>query len=204
MARPRRVADKDILEAAYDIIMQEGPGGLTFEALSSQTGLVPAALVKRFKNKKQLIAAIDRYGLERTNVALKEAMERHDSPIEAIIAGLVAEMAFARTLKGYVSGQSFLLMDLSDPELYDNYHVSFHERQKQSEELLEKAKRRGLLRSDVDSKQLAILFQIIQQGSGHVWAMSQDKEISDYIKKYVRIVLDPYLVDKKADQKGKL
>jgi AcrR family transcriptional regulator len=196
MARPRRVADKDILEAAYDIIMQDGPSGLTFEALSAKAGLVPAALVKRFQNKKQLIAAIDRYALERTNVVLKEAMERHDSPIEAIIAGLVAEMSFARTLKGYVSGQSFLLMDLSDPDLYDNYHVSFHERQKQSRDLLEKAKQHGLLHSDADSKKLAVLFQIIQQGSGHVWAMTQDKDMADYIKEYVQIVLSPYFVEK--------
>ena len=192
MARPKTVSDSQIVEAAYELIMAHGPQALTFERLGQKVGLVPAALVRRFSNKQQLLAEADKYALERSNAQLQDVLERHDSPIEAILAGFIAELSFATTIERFIHGQEFLLMDLGYPDLYDNYQVSFKQRHGTVAELIAKAQARGELSADLDPMEIARLLQMIEHGAGHVWAMSQEGTIEDYINKYVMLALKPY------------
>jgi AcrR family transcriptional regulator len=192
MARPKTITDQKLIEAAYDLIMAQGPQGLTFERLGQEVGLVPAALVRRFANKQQFMAEVDRYALARSNESLKAVLAREDSPIEAIIAGFVAELSFATTIERFIHGQEFLLMDLATPDLYANYQASFTHRYKTVVKLLQTAQERGELSSSVDVHELARLLQTILHGAGHVWAMSQEGPVEDHINKYVRLALKPY------------
>lgn len=192
MARPRLVSDQTILTSAYDLLMEQGLGGLTFEALSARVGLVPAALVRRFKNKQQLLLAIDQYALERTNTKVAEAMEKTSSPIEAIIAQFTTELGFASNLEQFANGQEFLLMDFRHEELYRNYQISFEQRHQQVVELLQKAQDAGDINNVDDLPQLARHLEMILHGAGHVWAMNQDTPIEDYIRHHVLLALEPY------------
>jgi len=59
-------------------------------------------------------------------------------------------------------------------------------------ELIAKAQERGELSADLDPAETARLLQMIEHGAGHVWAMSQEGPIEDYITKYVMLALKPY------------
>lgn len=192
MARPRLVSDQTIIAASYDLLMEQGPSGLTFENLAAQVGLVPAALVRRFKNKKQLLLQVDRYALELTNTKMGEAMQEKASPIEAIIAQFTAELAFASNLKRFANGQEFLLMDFRDEALYKNYQISFVRRHQQVAELLQKAQAEGELEGIVDTDKLARHLEMLLHGAGHVWAMTQEGSIKDYITHHAQLALEPY------------
>ena len=120
MSRPQRVSNETIYEAAHEIIMQHGPDSLTFQTLSKATGLVPAALVRRFKSKHQLFIEVDAYCLEMSADALAEAAERFDSALDAIVYGLSSEMRFAISANVYINGLAFLLKGLDTTELYKN------------------------------------------------------------------------------------
>lgn len=128
MARPRSISDQTILQEAYELLMEAGPSGFTFERLGAQVGLVPAALVRRFKSKKQLILETDRYALKQTDQEVQQAIDRAASPIEAIVAMFVTELGFASTIARYANGQDILLMDFRDSDLYANYRLSFERR----------------------------------------------------------------------------
>ena len=61
MARPRSIADDDILKAANVIMQAGGPAGLTFAAVAKATGLAAATLVQRFGSRDaMLVAALQR------------------------------------------------------------------------------------------------------------------------------------------------
>jgi AcrR family transcriptional regulator len=156
-------------------------------------GLVPAALVRRFKNKRQLLLEIDRYALEYTNKKVEEAMAATASPIDAIIAQFTAELSFASTLQRFANTQEFLLMDFRDKDLYDNYRLSFEHRQTQVTELLNNAVSEGLLDKSANTEQLAVHLIALLHGTGHVWAMKQESPIEEYITRHVHVALTPYL-----------
>lgn len=192
MARPRLTSDKKIIAEAYELIMERGLDSLTFEKLGKRVGLVPAALVRRFKNKQQLLLHVDRYGLERTDEKMKEAVAASASAVDVIIAQFTAELAFASTIERFANGQGFLLMDFQDKGLYDNYQVSFIRRHEQVVDLLEKAQADGELQGISDSSALARHLEMILHGSGHVWAMTQEGAIDEYIRYHVEFALEPY------------
>lgn len=192
MARPRSISDQTILQEAYELLMEVGPNGFTFERLGTQVGLVPAALVRRFKNKKQLILETDRYALRQTDDEVQQAIARAVSPIEAIVAMFAAELGFASTIARYANGQDILLMDFRDSDLYANYRISFEQRHEQVVELLEKAQEIGELGAIDNLNELARHLEMIQHGTGHVWAMSQEASVAEYIAHHVDMALRPY------------
>ena len=198
MARPRLVSDQTIISEAYSLLMESGPDGLTFERLAARVGLVPAALVRRFKNKQALLLAVDRHGLERTNAKVQEAIENAASPIDAIIAQFTTELEFASNLERFVHGQQFLLMDFQDEDLYANYRLSFEHRHQQVAALLERAQDEGELENVGDFQLLARHLEMILHGAGHVWAMTQAGPIEEYIKRHVEFALLPYRKQKRT------
>lgn len=181
--------------------MELGPNKLTFEKLGEKVGLVPAALVRRFATKKNLLLEIDRYALARSSARRDETIALQTSPIDAIVAGFVAELSFATTLERFIHGQEFLLMDFSEKDLYTNYQDSFYQRHQQVASLLRRAQARGEISAAIDADECARLLQMILHGAGHVWAMSQEGPIEDYINHFVRFALKPYL--RAADNNAK-
>jgi AcrR family transcriptional regulator len=192
MARPKSVDDQTIVAEAYDLLMERGPSGLTFEQLGARVGLVPAALVRRFATKKQLLLAVDQYALKLTNAKSREAMSKTSSPIEGIVAQFTTELGFASSVDRFVNGQEFLLMDLRDKDLYTNYRTSFQRRHQQIVELLEQAQAAGELEKIENVAELARHLQMILHGSGHVWAMTEEAPIETYIAEHVQLALAPY------------
>ena len=189
MSRPRRITNEAIYEAAHEIIMQYGPERLTFQSLSDSTGLVPAALVRRFKSKEQLFIEVDTYCLETAANTLAETAERFDSPLEAVIDGLSNEMKFAASSRVYINGLAFLLKSLSSAELYKNYQVAFRRQTDDIRRLLEKAVAQKELKHDTDCAELAKLLQVTQQGACHAWIMSQEEPIEKCVERHLRTLL---------------
>lgn len=192
MARPRLITDQAIIAEAYELLMDQGPHNLTFERLGKRVGLVPAALVRRFKTKKLLVAEIDRYALKKTITEAQKAMSETSSPIDSIIAQFTTELSFASTVERYANGLEFLIMDLRDKNLHTNYRISFEQRHQQIVELLKEAQSAGTLESIEDVDELARHLQMIFHGSGHVWAMTEEGPIEDYISHHVQLALRPY------------
>ncbi len=192
MARPRSISDQTIIAQAYELIMEQGPSSLTFERLGTRVGLGAAALVRRFKTKHHLLLEVDRYALEYSNTKLAEAMSQTGSPVEVIIAQFVTEKAFASSLERFTNGEEFLLMDLRDQNLYANYQQSFQQRHRQVAQLLHQAQATGELDGITDLDELARHLQMVLHGVGHVWAMTQDGPIEDYITHHIHMALRPY------------
>lgn len=89
MPRKRTIPDEDLLDAALELVHQEGPEALTFGALAARTGLAGSTLVQRFGSRRALLRAalvrawdqLDR----RTAKADAAAGEGRDGVIELLV-----------------------------------------------------------------------------------------------------------------------
>jgi AcrR family transcriptional regulator len=192
MARPRSISNEAILAETYELLMEIGPSRFTFERLGERVGLVPAALSRRFKSKKQLLLEVDRYALERISKETYKAIRETKSPIEAIITQFVTEMKYATTVERFTNGQEFLLQDLRDKDLYDSYQISSERRHLHVVQLLVRAQEDGLLQGIDNFNELARLLEMIARGAGHVWATTQQDTVEECIRRYIMLALKPY------------
>ena len=60
MARPRGIADEQLLAAAQELLYEVGPVAFTLEKAASRAGVSAATLIKRFGSKRQLLLALNR------------------------------------------------------------------------------------------------------------------------------------------------
>ncbi len=55
MARPKRISDEAVLDAAIRVMLRTGPGGFTLAEAGREAGLSAATLLQRFGDKQTLI-----------------------------------------------------------------------------------------------------------------------------------------------------
>lgn len=192
MARPVKATDSDIFEAVFSIILEDGMENLTFDSVAAKVGLVRTAIANRFGNKHTLLAAADAYYLAQSSNLLEQAAATEPTAINAIINGLCAEMRFATSPKAYSNSLSLLSLNITTPELYQNYRQAYGVQQASIASLLERAKEEGELRRDIDAHEVAQQIQIAQQGAAHTWMVLQEESMESYIKRSIQAILKPY------------
>lgn len=74
---------KRLLEAASKIIITQGSGALTLEAVASEAGVSKGGLLYHFPNKEELINGLNLYTLERFRDRIREEVNLGKSYIEA-------------------------------------------------------------------------------------------------------------------------
>jgi AcrR family transcriptional regulator len=117
MPRTKTLSDKQVLEAALDILHARGPEALTFEGVARACGLSAATLVQRFKSKaglKQstLLLAWDRLD-EKTAALAATVPKTPDGAVEMLVA-LSSDYG---GIENYAEGLLVLREDLRDPVL---------------------------------------------------------------------------------------
>lgn len=58
MARHRKITREQILEAAQAVVLRDGAGRMTLEAVAQQAGISKASVLYDFKSKQQLVSAL--------------------------------------------------------------------------------------------------------------------------------------------------
>src|SRR5688500_7424371 len=116
MARPRTIADADILMALHAVVGRIGPSRMTLADVASEVGLSAATLVQRFGSKRGLLLAFARAGAETADYCFSGVREQHASPLEALIAAATLMTKSMGSPEELANGLAFLQMDISDRE----------------------------------------------------------------------------------------
>jgi AcrR family transcriptional regulator len=117
MPRPRKLSDKEVLDAALQVMHAHGPDALTFAALSEACGLSSATLVQRFANKPNLIRQTVMHAWDRLDAqteALASSIPRTPAGAIDLLVGLSAQYG---GIEDYAEGLLLLREDLRDPVL---------------------------------------------------------------------------------------
>lgn len=117
MPRRKILTDESVLAAALELMHERGPDALTFASLGKASGLSPATLVQRFKNKGNLKQAALLHAwdcLDAKTATLAAAAPRtHAGGIELLV-GLSRDYG---DIESYAEGLLVLREDLRDPAL---------------------------------------------------------------------------------------
>lgn len=104
---------RDLLDAALDVIVAEGPSALSLRAVARRVGVSHAAPKNHFPDKAALFTAIAVEGFEGLGGALRAAAVGADDPVSAVQASGAAYVDFAVSHPGHfrVMWRSDLLGD---------------------------------------------------------------------------------------------
>ncbi|WP_411153229.1 TetR/AcrR family transcriptional regulator [Streptomyces sp. A30] len=193
--RPMSVTNEQIFVSASRTLARIGPLRVTLNDVASDLGISAATLVKRFGSKHDLLVAINEYEASKVDEFFTEIVAKYESPLEALyafIAELSSDVDSPAEMANHVA---FLHLDLSDDALH--YHaVRFAQSMRTGiASLLERAVEQGeLVECDVDG--LARAVQTAYNGALIMWAILGDGELSEWVRRDVAFLLNPFLVAK--------
>lgn len=89
MARPRHIDRKAVLEAAERVIIRDGVGRLTIEAVALEAGISKATVLYDYKTKQALIRALIADAVGTYRQRFDEAVARHGEDPDALVKALL-------------------------------------------------------------------------------------------------------------------
>jgi AcrR family transcriptional regulator len=191
MSRPRTVSDEQILVATMKMMAKLGPVKLTLADVAEEAGLSPAALIKRFGSKRELLLAVSNSasgGMDEAYDALRRA---HDSPIDALLAAATFLAKHTRSAEELANHLAFLQIDVTDPDFRKPMLEMSRSTLKGYQALLDDAVAAGELRR-CDTAALAHAVNAIVGGSLISWAVFRKGSADKWVRRDIETLLAPY------------
>jgi AcrR family transcriptional regulator len=178
MARPRTVADDDVLAAANRVLQRSGPDGLTLASVGAEAGLAAATLVQRYGSKDALLQAALVKAWDLLDAATAEADAREGLDPAGAIMLLLSLTGQYGDHDTYAEGLLLLREDMRDPVL--------RIRGEQWGAKLEAALGRRLTKDATRQATLGRLMASVWQGSLIWWGFSREGDLAAYVGRQLR------------------
>ncbi|MGQ0661175.1 TetR/AcrR family transcriptional regulator [Sphingosinicella sp.] len=191
-ARPRRVSDEQIFEAALRAMDRLPPSELTLTAIGDDAGLTASALVQRFGSKRALLLALARSGAEAGPGEAERLLGLHGSPLKAIAAYAECMGQHARSPASFQRGLAYLQQDLADPELRALLARQMDGNRAALVAILSAARNAGELKPQAEPERLAPMIEALIAGGMISWAYRATGSASDIVAVLLRDLLAPY------------
>ena len=202
MARPRTIADADILMALHAVVGRIGPARMTLADVASEVGLSAATLVQRFGSKRGLLLAFAKAGAETADDCFTGVRAQHASPLEALVAAATLMTKSMGSPEELANGLAFLQMDISDREFRAYALESFEKTVAGYRALLDDAIEARELKP-CDTLKLAHAVSAVSGGSLIGWAVWQRGTAERWVKRDLDTLLAPYKTKKRQGTKGR-
>jgi AcrR family transcriptional regulator len=173
------------------IVERDGRAAVTFARVAQEVGLSSASVVQRFGAKRDLLLAATVRGWRSLLDAFPEARRSHASPLDALLAVLVAMTSTVRTPEAMANSIAFLHIDLSDPEFHRHAVTGAAEMRDRIERLLAEAVAAGEL-APTDTRRLATGVQNTYNGALVTWAIYREGSIGEWVRAQVEFLLDGF------------
>jgi len=189
--RPRQASDEDILKAAFRAISRVGPARLTLTDVAEEAGVSAAALMQRFGSKRALLLAAAADAARGSDYIFPDLRARHRSPLAALLGMAECMTLMGSTPAGVANTLAFLQIDLTDPDFHRYALAASQGTRAGIRALVKDAIKAGeLVRCDAD--RLASALQATMNGSLLGWAVHGEGHLVAWIRRDLRMVLDPY------------
>jgi AcrR family transcriptional regulator len=189
MARPRTIADADVLAAAARVVGRDGPAHLTLATVGAECGLSPSTILQRFDSKRGLLLALAAHGRDDVAAVFATARAREASPAAAIVAALRDLAAPVARREELANHLAFLQLDLVDPEFsrlaLDHARAIEHE----LAALVDAAVAAGELRAG-DARATARALHVTYNGSLLTWAIDPEGTLERRLRADLEATLD--------------
>jgi AcrR family transcriptional regulator len=169
------VRQEQIIEAAMNLIASRGLKGLSMAALANRIGLVPSAIYRHFKSKNDIVDMILDFIQERlsTNIRItcketSEPMERLQRILKRHIRTLRENQAIPRVIftEDVFSG---------NPKRKTKVYGIVNGYLEGLNKIIRDGQEKAQIRSDMDSKTVALMFLGMIQPGAILWFLSDGK-----------------------------
>jgi AcrR family transcriptional regulator len=178
------VRQEQIIQAAMNLIASRGLKGLSMAALANRIGLVPSAIYRHFKSKNDIVDMVLDFIQERllTNVRIacketSEPMERLQRILKRHVETLRENRAIPRIIftEDVFSG---------NPKRKTKVYRIVNGYLEGLNKIIRDGQEKGQIRSDIDSKTVALMFLGMVQPGAILWFLSDGKfDISRHSQK---------------------
>lgn len=171
MARPIESSDDQLLDAAEQILMTEGPDSFTLSRAAARAGVSAATLIKRFGSKEELLLRLSRRWVGTMDDRLREVAAARRSPLDrfrAVALHSYFDLDHAETAPVQLAA---LAIDLQHDERRRLLDVGWGHVRRHLARHAADAVTAGELREDVPPRQLARLVQAAMEGGALAWSV---------------------------------
>ena len=169
------IRQEQIIQAAMNLIASRGLKGLSMAALANRIGLVPSAIYRHFKSKNDIVDMILDFIQERllTNIRItcketSEPMERLQRILKRHVETLRENRAIPRIIftEDVFSG---------NPKRKTKVYGIINGYLEGLNKIIRDGQEKGQIRSDMDSKTVALMFLGMIQPGAILWFLSDGK-----------------------------
>ena len=189
MGRPITVSDEEIFAATARAVTKAGPARLTLADVAREVSLSPAALVKRFGSKRDLLLAFVRSAPDSAEECFVRMRAAHESPVAALIAAASSVADHVRSAEELANSLAFLQMDLSDADFRRAALANAQQIIAGYEALIREAVHVGEL-VPCDARQVARTLQAVAGGSLINWAILREGRVQAFVRRDVETFIN--------------
>ena len=169
------VRQEQIVHAAMNLIASRGLKGLSMAALANRIGLVPSAIYRHFKSKDDIVDMILDFIQERLLTNIRLACEEASEPTERLHRILKRHVETLR--KNRAIPRIIFTEDVfaGNPKRKNRVYGIINGYLDGLNEIIREGQRKDQIRSDMDSKTVALMFLGMIQPGVILWFLSDGK-----------------------------
>lgn len=191
MSRTKKLSDSKVLTLAFHVIAREGFTSFTFKQVGKEVGLSPAALVKRFKTKKNLalLARNQRWEENLGQVQSEKFNELFGLKGIFDFLDIIAESVNSKRL-----GEHAVWLGTEACHFRSRKKVAAYFEVARSIfcKLLAQAIQSNELSNKIEPEQFSKTLEALVQGAIFQFAFLEERSIKNHLKGHIRLMLEPY------------
>jgi AcrR family transcriptional regulator len=169
------VRQEQIIEAAMDLVATRGLKGLNVAAIASRIGLVPSAIYRHFKSKNDVVDMILDFIQEKLLANIKITCKETSQPIERLQRILKRHV---ETLKENQAIPRIIFTEdvfSGNPKRKKKVYRIINGYLQGLNQIIQDGQKKGEIRSNIDSKTVALMFLGMIQPGVILWFLSDGK-----------------------------
>jgi len=203
VARPVKIDDDELLAAASEVMLTEGPSGFTLAKTAARAGVSAATLVKRFGSKQQLFVRLSQHWVDSQDSALSAAAAPQDSPLARLRAVALHPYHDLDHPEHAAMQLAALAVDLQHDRMRDLLHRGWGHARRHLARHATDAIRGGELRDCAPPKQVARLVSTAMEGGCLAWSVHPEGSLVDRLSADLEALLAAWTVADPSEHKEK-
>jgi len=163
---------EEIILAALTLVANQGVKSMTIERISRIVGIVPSAIYRHFNNKSEILEAVLGMIGERMKKNAIKANQENDDSLEAIRKLLMRQVQLVMEFSAIPQIMFSEEVYRENQELKSKLHEMIQDLLNGLTEIVERGQRQGRIRTDMESRRIAIMFLGLFQPSAFLYHLS--------------------------------
>jgi len=191
--RPQKVSDDSVFEAVGRAMARLAPHELTLGEIAAEAGVTAGTLVQRFGSKRELLRHLIETACEGGGEMMAALRSANPSALATVRAYAECMAQMASSPDALARNLAYLQIDLTDPEFRKPLLSNARDTRAELAKLIREAVKAGELSPTTNAQRLARTVETITSGALLTWAIHREGSATEWMRREISAVLEPYL-----------